>query len=43
MDDFKIKHHFTSIEHPQTNEQAKVTNKVILRGLKRKVDEAKGD
>ncbi|CAJ2677123.1 unnamed protein product [Trifolium pratense] len=34
--------HFTSVEHPQTNGQAEAANRVILRGLKRRLDEAKG-
>ncbi|MCI39120.1 gypsy retrotransposon integrase-like protein, partial [Trifolium medium] len=28
MEDFKIKQHFTSIEHPQTNGQAEAANRV---------------
>ena len=28
--DFKIWHHFTSVEHPQVNGQAKATNYAIL-------------
>lgn len=35
------KQHFTSVEHPQTNGQAEAANKVILRGLKRRLGEAK--
>ncbi|XP_058762570.1 uncharacterized protein LOC131635951 [Vicia villosa] len=35
------KKHFTSVEHPQTNGQAEAANRVILRGLKRRLDEAK--
>ncbi|RDY00392.1 hypothetical protein CR513_16430, partial [Mucuna pruriens] len=38
----KIKQHFTSVEHPQTNGQAEAANKVILRGLCRRLEEAKG-
>ncbi|CAJ2668042.1 unnamed protein product [Trifolium pratense] len=34
--------HFTYVEHPQTNGQAEAANRVILRGLKRRLDEAKG-
>ncbi|MCI37649.1 gypsy retrotransposon integrase-like protein, partial [Trifolium medium] len=34
--------HFASVEHPQTNGQAEAANRVILRGLKRRLDEAKG-
>ncbi|MCI44918.1 gypsy retrotransposon integrase-like protein, partial [Trifolium medium] len=35
------KQHFTSVEHPQTNGQAEAANRVILRGLKRRLDDAK--
>ncbi|RDX68187.1 Retrovirus-related Pol polyprotein from transposon 17.6, partial [Mucuna pruriens] len=38
----KIKQCFTSVEHPQTNGQAEVANKVILRGLRRQLEEVKG-
>jgi len=31
-----------SVEHPQTNGQAKASNKVILGELKKRVDGAKG-
>ncbi|XP_019435938.1 PREDICTED: uncharacterized protein K02A2.6-like [Lupinus angustifolius] len=34
-----IKQHFTSVEHPQTNGQAEAANKVILKGLKKRLDE----
>ncbi|PNX76230.1 retrotransposon-related protein [Trifolium pratense] len=34
--------HFTSVEHPQTNGQAEAANRVMLRGLKRRLDEAEG-
>ncbi|RDX80912.1 Gypsy retrotransposon integrase-like protein 1, partial [Mucuna pruriens] len=37
-----IKQIFTSVEHPQTNGQAEAANKVILRGLRRRLKEAKG-
>ncbi|MCI60013.1 gypsy retrotransposon integrase-like protein, partial [Trifolium medium] len=43
MEDFKIKQHFSSVEHPQTNRQAEAANRVILRGLKMRLDEAKGN
>ena len=33
--------HFASVEHPQMNDQAKSANRVILRGLKRSLDETK--
>ncbi|XP_057431999.1 uncharacterized protein LOC130724727 [Lotus japonicus] len=37
-----IQRRFSSVEHPQTNGQAESANKVILRGLKRRLSEAKG-
>ncbi|RDX61576.1 pol, partial [Mucuna pruriens] len=37
-----IKQVFTSVEHPQTNGQAEAANRVILRGLRRRLEEAKG-
>ena len=40
--DLNIKHHFTSVEHPQTNGQVEATNKVILAGLKQRLQDAKG-
>ncbi|RDY10138.1 Tf2-6, partial [Mucuna pruriens] len=33
---------FTFVEHPQANGQAEAANKVILRGLQRRLEEAKG-
>ncbi|RDY10120.1 Tf2-9, partial [Mucuna pruriens] len=38
----KIKQVFTSVEHPQSNGQAEATNKVILKGLRKRLEEAKG-
>ncbi|XP_020981529.1 uncharacterized protein LOC110273035 [Arachis duranensis] len=38
----KIKHQFTSVEHPQANGQAEAANKVILAGLKKRLQDAKG-
>jgi hypothetical protein len=35
------KHHFTPVEHPQTNGQAEAANRVLLRGLRRRLGEAK--
>lgn len=43
MVDLSIKHHFTSLEHPQTNGQVESANRVFLEGLKRRLDEAKGN
>ncbi|RDX88963.1 Retrovirus-related Pol polyprotein, partial [Mucuna pruriens] len=40
--DLDIKQSFTSVEHPQANGQAEVANRVILRGLRRRLEEAKG-
>lgn len=37
-----IMQRFTSVKHPQTNDQAKATNWIILRGLMSRVKEAKG-
>ncbi|RDX95644.1 hypothetical protein CR513_21813, partial [Mucuna pruriens] len=38
----RIKQSFTSVEHPQSNEQTEVTTRVILRGLRRRLEESKG-
>ncbi|KAK2456096.1 hypothetical protein QL285_003492 [Trifolium repens] len=35
------KQRFTSVEHPQTNGQAEAANRVILRGLRRRLDDNK--
>jgi len=37
-----IKHITSSVEHPQTNGQAEVANKVILVELCKRLDSAKG-
>ncbi|XP_068474966.1 uncharacterized protein [Phaseolus vulgaris] len=37
-----IKQVFTSVEHPQTNGQVESANRVLLRGLKRRLEKAKG-
>ncbi|XP_016199156.1 uncharacterized protein LOC107640119 [Arachis ipaensis] len=37
----KIKHQFTSVEHPQANGQVEAANKVILAGLKKRLQDAK--
>nr|KYP57317.1 Uncharacterized protein K02A2.6 [Cajanus cajan] len=39
----QIKHRVTSVEHPQSNGQAEAANKVILRELKRRLGQAKGE
>ncbi|XP_072054301.1 uncharacterized protein [Arachis hypogaea] len=38
----KIKQHFSSVEHPQSNSLAKAANKVLLQALRKKLDDAKG-
>jgi len=38
-----IKQVFSSVEHPQTNGQAEAANRVILRGLKRRLAAAEGE
>lgn len=30
FEDLKVKHHFASVEHPQTNGQVEVVNQVFL-------------
>ena len=40
--DLNIKHQYTSVEHPQANGQAEAANKVILAGLKQRLQDAKG-
>jgi hypothetical protein len=42
MKELNSKQHFTSVEHPHMNGQVESSNKVILRGLKRILEEAKG-
>ncbi|XP_072081107.1 uncharacterized protein [Arachis hypogaea] len=37
-----IKQNFSSVEHPQTNGQVEAANKVILLGLKKRLDKKKG-
>ncbi|XP_072071890.1 uncharacterized protein [Arachis hypogaea] len=37
-----ISYRFSSVEHPQTNGQVESANKVIVKGLKKRLDEAKG-
>ncbi|XP_025669810.1 uncharacterized protein [Arachis hypogaea] len=43
LTNFNIKHHFSSVEHPQTNGQVESANRIILQGLKKKLSEAKGE
>ena len=37
LEGLQIQHHFSSVEHPQTNWQADAANKVILNGLKKRL------
>jgi len=37
-----IKQIYVSVEHPQTNGQVESTNRFLLRGLKRRLEKAKG-
>lgn len=37
-----VRQSFSSVAHPQTNGQAEASNKVILEGLKRRLEDAKG-
>ncbi|XP_072052109.1 uncharacterized protein [Arachis hypogaea] len=43
LTNFNIKHHFSSVEHPQTNGQVESANRIILQGLKKKLGDAKGE
>jgi len=36
-----IKHIFASVEHPQTNDQVELANRVLLRELKRRSEKEK--
>ena len=36
-----IKQYFTSVEHPQSNRQAESANKVILNGLKKRLEKVR--
>nr|XP_025702980.1 uncharacterized protein LOC112803717 [Arachis hypogaea] len=42
LQNLKIKQHFASVEHPQSNGLAEAANKVILQALRKKLDNAKG-
>ncbi|XP_016172873.1 uncharacterized protein K02A2.6-like [Arachis ipaensis] len=43
LSDLGIKQKFSSIEHPQTNGQVEAANKVVLLGLKKRLDSKKGN
>ncbi|XP_072087199.1 uncharacterized protein [Arachis hypogaea] len=38
----RIRQHFSSVEHPQSNRLAEAANKVLLQALRKKLDNAKG-
>lgn len=42
LSELSIKKHFTLVEHPQTNSQAEAANKIILKGIKKRLGQAKG-
>lgn len=41
-DELQINHRFSSMSHPQTNWQVEVSNREILKGIKKKVERVKG-
>ncbi|XP_077242568.1 uncharacterized protein LOC143883090 [Tasmannia lanceolata] len=40
--DLKIEQRFTSVAHPQTNGQTEFTNRILLQGIKKRLDEKAG-
>ncbi|KAL0285672.1 UNVERIFIED_CONTAM: hypothetical protein Sradi_7168100 [Sesamum radiatum] len=38
-----IKQRFTSISHPQGNGQVEVTNRILVQGIKKRLDQAQGN
>nr|XP_025652340.1 uncharacterized protein K02A2.6-like [Arachis hypogaea] len=42
LEGLHVSHRFSSVEHPQTNGQVESANKIIVKGLKKRLDEAKG-
>ncbi|XP_072088112.1 uncharacterized protein [Arachis hypogaea] len=42
LQNLKVKQHFSSVEHPQSNGLAEAANKVLLQALRKKLDNAKG-
>lgn len=43
MEELRIKKHFSSIEHPQTNGQVEGNNWLLVIGLKKRLEEAMVD
>ncbi|XP_061338957.1 uncharacterized protein LOC133285701 [Gastrolobium bilobum] len=43
LQDLHVKHRYTSVEHPQTNGLAEAANRVLKRGLEKRLEAAKGD
>lgn len=39
MEELRIKQHFSSVEHTQTNGQAEASNRVLVKGLKKRLEE----
>ncbi|XP_072092774.1 uncharacterized protein [Arachis hypogaea] len=42
LQNLRIRQHFSSVEHPQSNGLAEAANKVLLQALRKKLDNAKG-
>ena len=42
LEGLQVRHNFSSVEHPQTNGQAEAANKVIMNGLTKRLEDAKG-
>ncbi|XP_016177916.1 uncharacterized protein K02A2.6-like [Arachis ipaensis] len=42
LEGLRVSHRFSSVEHPQTNGQVESANKIIVKGFKKRLDEAKG-
>ncbi|XP_016186231.1 uncharacterized protein K02A2.6-like [Arachis ipaensis] len=42
LEGLHISHNFSLVEHPQTSGQVESANKIIVKGLKKRLDEAKG-
>ncbi|XP_061350245.1 uncharacterized protein LOC133295424 [Gastrolobium bilobum] len=43
LQDLHVKHRYKSVEHPQTNGLAEAVNRVLKRGLERRLETAKGE